>query len=74
MCDFGADPFGLVKLSYLSYSAHIHLPRDGAAHHELGPPMLTRNQENIPRVFPQASMIKTLVIASDNSGLCQVES
>jgi hypothetical protein len=42
----------LTFIQLLFYTVQDHLPRDGTAHSELGPPPSTRNQGHAPGTSP----------------------
>lgn len=50
-----------LMLSYLPYTAQVHLPRKGTTHSGLGPPTLISNQENIPQTCPQANLMEEIL-------------
>ena len=48
-------------LSLLSYTTQDHLPRGGAAHNGLSPPISITNQEVSPQSFLQATLMETIL-------------
>jgi hypothetical protein len=47
------------QVSYLSFIAQAHLPRNGTTHRGWAP-TLPSNQENVPQVYLQANLMEAI--------------